>query len=243
MKVLTKEQEDRHYTEVLKGGAVGGVVGLGIGWAGIAFGARRYAMIRNLTIPFKSFLVSSAATFGLIIQADRASMAYQRATNPMYGYRDEASKIREQLRANQSTYDKAMTWGRENRYSIVFGSWIASMGAAWALVNRSKYMTSAQKLVQARVYAQGLTVAVLMITAIFEMHDAKHGSGRWQTVLVPDPNDPEHKLMEKKVHKEEYEGQDLWKDMVAAEEKRIQERKKQIDAENQKAAESQKADA
>lgn len=31
--------------------------------------------------------------------------------------------------------------------------------------------------------------------------------------------------------------------MVAAEEKRIQERKKQIDAENQKAAESQKADA
>lgn len=264
MKVLTKDQEDRHYTEVLKGGAVGGVIGLGLGWAGVALGGRRYAMIRNLTLPFKSFLISSAATFGLIIQADRASMAYQRATNPMYGYRDEASKIREQLRANQSTYDKAMVWGRENRYSIVFGSWVASMAASWAMVNRSKAMTAAQKLVQARVYAQGLTVAVLMITAVFEMRDAKHGSGRWQTILVPDPSDPEHKLMEKKVHKEEYEGQDLWKgkrspapggtptfmrarksvlvangyfvDMVAAEEKRIQERRKQIEAENGKAS-------
>ena len=30
--------------------------------------------------------------------------------------------------------------------------------------------------------------------------------------MVVDPDDPEHKhLIEKKIHKEEYEGQDLWK--------------------------------
>ena len=41
--------------------------------------------------------------------------------------------------------------------------------------------------------------------------DAKSGKGRWETVMVLDPADPEHKhLIEKRVHHEEYEGQDLW---------------------------------
>ncbi|SPO02322.1 related to mitochondrial hypoxia responsive domain protein [Cephalotrichum gorgonifer] len=228
MKVLTKEEEADHYNAVLKGGSIGGVIGLSAGIAGVALASRRYPSFAHLTLPFKSFLATSAGTFGLIIAADRASMAYQKAHNPMYGYRDEASYMMEQVRAQQTTSERFMTWGRENRYSIVFSSWLASMAASFAIVNRAKYLTGAQKLVQARVYAQGLTVAVLIITAVFEMNDAKKGSGRWQTVFVVDPNDPEHKkLIEKKIHKEEYEGQDLWKDMVAAEERRIAERKNQ----------------
>lgn len=212
MKVMSKEEENAHYMEVLKGGTIGGVVGLGLGLAGVTLGSRRYATIRNLTLPFKAFLVSSSSTFCLIVNADRASERYKALHNPMYGYKDTASVALEQARSQLSAKDRFMNWGRENRYNIVFGSWLASMGAAFAIVNRSKYMTAAQKLVQARVYAQGLTVAVLVVTAIFEMSDAQKGSGRWQTVLVADPNDPEHKRMiEKKVHKEQYEGQDLWK--------------------------------
>lgn len=211
MKVLTKEQEEAHYQEVLKGGTIGGALGLAFGGLALSLASRRYAMIRNLTVPGKAFLISSSTTFGLIINADRYSEKYKLTTNPMYGYKDKTSVALEHARANLSGTDRFMAWGRENRYSIVFGSWLASMGAAFAIVNRSKYMSGAQKLVQARVYAQGLTVAVLVLTAIFEMNDAKKGSGRWQTVMVEDPDDPEHKLVEKKIHKEEYEGQDLWK--------------------------------
>ena len=59
-----------------------------------------------------------------------------------------------------------------------------------------------------------------------ETADAKSGSGRWETIKIIDPNDPEHKnLIEKRIHKEEYEGQDLWMDMVAAEERRLKARK------------------
>lgn len=72
-------------------------------------------------------------------------------------------------------------------------------------------ISTAQKLVQARVYAQGLTLAVLIISAAFKVNHAKQGNGRWETVMVLDPNDPEHKhLIEKRIHKEDYEGQDLW---------------------------------
>ena len=86
------------------------------------------------------------------------------------------------------------------------------MGAALAIVNRTPGLTKAQKLVQARVYAQGLTLAVLIATAAFEVNDKNKGKGRWETVMVLDPNDPEHKhMIEKKIHHEAYAGEDLWR--------------------------------
>ncbi|KAJ4146608.1 Replication factor C, subunit RFC4 [Fusarium falciforme] len=221
MKILTKEEEEAHYAAVVKGGLIGGTIGIGVGVGGVLFASRRYAAFRGLTIPFRTFLVTSAGTFGAIINADRWSMAFQKEQNPMNFYQDETQRVQQITRENQTAYERFMEYGKENRYSIVFISWLASMGLAFALVSRSP-MNTANKVVQARVYAQGLTLAVLIISAVFEMNDAKSGSGRWQTVMVIDPDDPEHKhLIEKRIHKEEYEGQDLWKDMVAAEERRL----------------------
>ncbi|KAI8691556.1 hypothetical protein LRP88_08812 [Fusarium phalaenopsidis] len=221
MKILTKEEEEAHYAAVVKGGLIGGTIGIGVGVGGVLFASRRYTAFRGLTIPFRTFLVTSAGTFGAIINADRWSMAFQKEQNPMNFYQDETQRVQQITRENQTAYERFMEYGKENRYSIVFISWLASMGLAFALVSRSP-MNTANKVVQARVYAQGLTLAVLIISAVFEMNDAKSGSGRWQTVMVIDPDDPEHKhLIEKRIHKEEYEGQDLWKDMVAAEERRL----------------------
>jgi hypothetical protein len=48
---------------------------------------------------------------------------------------------------------------------------------------------------------------------------------------VVDPNDPTHRhLIEKRIEKEDYEGQNLWRDMVEAEEKRLAEQKQSRDA-------------
>lgn len=212
MKVISKEEETAHYNEVLKGGFIGGSVGLGAGLAGVVLASRRYAAFRQLTIPFRTFLVSSVATFGSITTAERYSLAFQKAKDPMNFYKDETQRALEQARQGQNSQSAMMEWGRENRYTIVFTSWIAAMAIALGIVGRNKYLTTSQKLVQARVYAQGLTLAVLIATAAFETSDAKAGKGRWETVMVVDPNDPKHEhLIEKKVHKEEYEGQDLWK--------------------------------
>ena len=99
------------------------------------------------------------------------------------------------------------------------------MAIALGLVGRSPYLSTSQKIVQARVYAQGLTLAVLIATAAFEIGDRKDDKGRWETVKIIDPDDPEHKhLIEKKVHHERYAGEDLWRDMVETEERKIKER-------------------
>jgi hypothetical protein len=217
MKVISKEEEQEHYGVVVRGGLLGGSVGLALGLAGVMGASRRYAAFRSLTLPFRSFLVTSSGTFGAIVVAERYSINYQRSHDQMNNYLEESHRAHEQaLHANKTEWQRFMDWGRENRYSIVFASWLASMGIALALVGRNKYLTTSQKLVQARVYAQGLTLAVLIASAAFETADAKAGKGRWETVMVVDPNDPEHKhLIEKKIHKEEYEGQDLWKGVSA----------------------------
>jgi hypothetical protein len=147
-----------------------------------------------------------------------------------------------------------MRWGKENRYKIVAGSWAVGMGTAWYYINKNRFMTTSQKIVQVRMYAQALCLLALVATAVFEVSDAKRGQGRWEEVMVVDRSDPEHhhmKKIERQVvpRQESYQGQDLWKgesvlsvvlgqgrmltswtDMVAAEEKRIQERKDKKEA-------------
>jgi cytochrome c-type biogenesis protein CcmH/NrfG len=86
------------------------------------------------------------------------------------------------------------------------------MGGSFAMVNRNPYLSGSQKLVQARMYAQGSTIAVLLASFAFEAGDAQKGKGRWETIKVLDPNDPEHKhLIEKRVHHERYAGEDQWR--------------------------------
>lgn len=213
MKIISKEEEQEHYGHVLRGGLVGGSAGMALGLLGVIGASRRYPAFRSLTLPFRSFLVSSTATFGAIVIAERYGVQYQRSRDPMNNFLDqEHRELEAARRADKSERQRLMDWGRENRYGIVFVSWIAAMGLALAMVGRNKYISTSQKLVQARVYAQGLTLAVLIATAAFETADAKSGKGRWETIMVIDPEDPTHThLIEKRIHKEDYEGQDLWK--------------------------------
>lgn len=86
------------------------------------------------------------------------------------------------------------------------------MAGSWILVNRQSAMSGSQKIVQARVYAQGLTLAALLASFAFEGNDVAQGKGRWETIKVLDPNDPTHKhMIEKKIHHERYAGEDQWR--------------------------------
>ncbi|KAI9826288.1 MAG: hypothetical protein M1832_000205 [Thelocarpon impressellum] len=225
MKILTKEEEQAHYSATLRGGIGGGLAGLTLGAGAVYAASVRFPAFRTLTLPLRAFFVTSAGTFAAIVSADKYSREFEKSRHPEERYQDRASTVLEEARRRESSSQRLLSWGRENRYPIVTASWVASMGTALALVNRNPYLSNAQKLVQARVYAQGLTLAVLVATAAFEVGDANKGKGRWETVKVLDPNDPEHKhLIEKRVHHERYAGEDLWRDMVEAEERKLQER-------------------
>ncbi|KAF3941703.1 hypothetical protein ABW19_dt0202917 [Dactylella cylindrospora] len=229
MKVLSKEEEDAHYAYVIRGGLKGGAYGLGIGGAAALLLNHRWPFFRNLTLPFKTFFVTSSATFALIVAAENASHDFEVSRHMKSStYQDQMAKFRAEQREQMSTTDKFMDWGRENRYKIVGASWVASMAGSLALVYRDKYLSKAQKLVQARVYAQGLTLLVLLASAAFEISDARRGDK--DIIMVPDPSDPTgQRRIPKKIHHERYEGEDLWMDMVKGEEERMKRRKEEAE--------------
>jgi len=230
MKILTKEEEDAHYRYTVKHGIVGGLLGLGTGLASAFLLKRRYPFFRTLTVPFQAFYVTSVGTFFSIIEADRASRSFEAQRHAEVNeYRDETARLIALARENRTEKEKIFDWFREHRYPIVTASWLASMGVSLGIVSRNKYLTKAQKLVQARVYAQGLTLLVLVLTAAFEVSDAKEGKGRWQIIRVRDENTGElvERRIEVPLHREQYEGEDLWKDMMAAEERRLKREKEE----------------
>jgi Hypoxia induced protein conserved region len=172
----------------------------------------------------KAFLRTSAGTFSGIIAADHASRSFESKQNPAnqaYATREEERRHAEL--SGMTWTQRAMRWGREERYKIVGASWVASMIASFALVGRNPYLTGPQKLVQARVYAQGLTLAVLIASAAFELQDSKDDKGRYESVEYIDEKD--HKKHTKQVEREQpSDGDSLWKDMVKQEEERLKER-------------------
>jgi len=211
----------------VQGGTIGGVIGTAIGGAGAFIASKRFPTFRALSLPFRAFLVTSTGTFTAVIAADRASARYDLLHNPEKQRELEREKERERaLEAGKTTLQRAKEWAADNRYPIIFGFWVASMGGSFYMVNRNRYLSGSQKLVQARMYAQGLTLAVLLASFAFETNDAQKGKGRWETIKVLDPNDPEHKhLIEKRIHHERYAGEDQWREMVEAEEERMKARK------------------
>lgn len=99
------------------------------------------------------------------------------------------------------------------------------MGIALGIVGRNPHQTPQQKLVQARMWAQGLTIGIVVLSLAFEGADSAQGRGRWETIQIIDPNDPEHKhVIEKQIHHESYQGEDQWRDMVDAEEEKLKAR-------------------
>ncbi|KAI5367713.1 Putative hypoxia induced protein [Septoria linicola] len=229
MKITTKEEEQEHYNATLKGGLGFGAIGTAAGAVGVYAASARYPAFRSLTLPFRAFLISSGGTFAAIIGADSYSRRFEASRQPGRDYKDEQASIQDQIAAQRTQGEKVKAWLSENRYSIVMGSWVASISAAMGIVGKNPYLSTQQKIVQARVYAQGFTLAAVIISLAFEGNDRMKGSGRWETVKVLDPNDPTHKhMIEKKIHHERYAGEDQWMDMVEAEEQRIKERERAV---------------
>lgn len=189
---------------------------------------RRYPAFRQFTLPLKAFLITSAGTFSGIIAADHASRGYEAARNPAdQAYASHERDKRQAELSGMTWTQRAMAWGKEERYKIVGASWLASMITAFTLVGRNPYLTGPQKLVQARVYAQGFTLAVLIASAAFELQDSREDKGRYEQVEYMDEKDG--KVHTKQVERgQPSDGDTLWKDMVKQEEERLKERDEAI---------------
>lgn len=156
MKLFNAKEIDDYKSHILmaglRGGALGGIVSAGT-WQ---FWLRKKTFItagfvRTLT------LAAPVLLFG-VTNMEVASRDFEMAKN----YSEASEKAA--LKAEGQQDDSFIGWCKTNKYKLVAGGWAASMVGSYVIVNRDKYMTKAQKIVQARVYAQGLTVIMLLAT-------------------------------------------------------------------------------
>jgi hypothetical protein len=171
----------------------------------------------------KAFLVTSTGTFVGIIAADHASRDFEAKNNAeKQWYENREERLRAEESRSLSMTERAIAFARREKYKIVTATWIASMVGSFALVGRNPYLSGQQKIVQARVYAQGLTLGVFCASAAFEMSDRRRGQGMLDAAKKSKEQAKRDAAEPQPVHNKNQEEGDLWKEMVAAEEQRLQ---------------------
>jgi len=100
----------------------------------------------------------------LAIQAERRGLEYDKSQ-----WEGESVKILDQKEAkeearweNLDNTSKLKDWALRHQYSLILGGWVLGLGVAGAVLYRDKYQTVPQKVVQARMWAQGLTIGLLI---------------------------------------------------------------------------------
>ncbi|KAF9513250.1 hypothetical protein BS47DRAFT_1344486 [Hydnum rufescens UP504] len=157
----------RHYRIVLRGGLKGFAASSAVTVPLSVYLHRAWPYYRALPLSLKALGVITITIPACVVKAELDGNAWERAR-----WRDAGKMEMEQLErleqervAQLSSKEKVMNWAAERRYSIVGASWALSMAIAFGVVMRNPYQTFPQKIVQARMWAQGLTVGVLVASA------------------------------------------------------------------------------
>ncbi|KAG5648799.1 hypothetical protein DXG03_000148 [Asterophora parasitica] len=165
MKLATEEDLDGH-DAASRRGALEGFVGSSIfALGGSYFLHRRFPGYRALPLSLKALGVVIVVAPVLSIQAERRGLEYDKSKWEGEGVRFlHGRQIAEEARWDElSTKDKIADWSDRHQYSLILGGWASSLAFAGAIISRDKFQTTAQKVVQARMWAQGLTIGLLIV--------------------------------------------------------------------------------
>ncbi|KAJ1914628.1 Replication factor C, subunit RFC4 [Tieghemiomyces parasiticus] len=174
MKILTKQEEDQAYQAHVDGGIRGGLYGAAVVFPTTYLLNHFWRPFRSLTLPFKAFLVTSSLATFIMIESERAGRHWETTVyNPIYssnleGFGDEEARKKALAAAAQeaqTVVGEARGFVRANQWSIIGGTWVTGMAISLGYLMRQKHMSTMNKLVQARVYAQAITLAALLGTA------------------------------------------------------------------------------
>ncbi|KAF8914295.1 hypothetical protein CPB84DRAFT_1957031 [Gymnopilus junonius] len=164
MKPLTPEQLKAHENWSRRGAIEGGLASGSVALAGSWYAHRHWAAYRKLPISLKCLGVVILVAPMVTIQAERRGLQYDRSQWTGEGLRvmDEKELLRMKEWDAMTASQKVSDWSYRHQYSLIMGSWAASLGLAGLIISRNKYQTYPQKIVQARMWAQGLTIGLII---------------------------------------------------------------------------------
>lgn len=192
MKILTSQEINDHSAYTLKGGLLGCTAGLATSALLFRFMPRRFPSFKpsQMTWSVKTAIFITPPTLLAAICAEEASNKFD--ANKYSGtWQDEEAQEKIAAWNKLSTTEKTVETLSNNKYKIITGIWATTLYAAWEIVNRDKIMNATQKAVQARMYAQFITVVLLLASVGLSTYekklnpnkDKKIESQRWENAL------------------------------------------------------------
>ncbi|KAG7097382.1 hypothetical protein E1B28_004732 [Marasmius oreades] len=169
---VTQEELIGHRNATIRGAAEGTAASALIAYGAVSLMSKRWPAFRQLPRSLKALGGIVLMAPCLTIQAERRGLEFDQSQ-----WKDGGAQIitdqeqKEQKRWDSlSAMDKISDWASRHEYSIIMGSWALSLAAAGAIISRDRYQTGPQKIVQARMWAQGLTIGILIAAGAL-----KHG--------------------------------------------------------------------
>lgn len=182
MKIVSPEEEAQHQRYVVNAGFKGLAGGLAVSLPASYFLNQRWPYYRALPLSLKALGVIAVSVPAFAVAAEQASLRFDRAHWSDKGkieLDEQAERERARLQA-LNTPDRIAEWSKRNQYSIIGTSWLGGMSVASAVIMRDRQQTFAQKIVQVRMWAQGITIAVVIAAGVLTHRDreAKRESQR-----------------------------------------------------------------
>ena len=191
MKLASPEEIAAHAAASRRGAIEGGVASSIVAVGTSYWLHRRYPAYRQLPLSLKALGVVIVVAPFISIQAERRGYEYDQST----WTGDHQQILSEKQTAEAERWEKLPTtskvgeWAARHQYSIILGGWASSLAVAGTIIQRNKFQTTAQKVVQARMWAQGLTIGLLIVagalthTRKFEGENHVKVDHSWQEVL------------------------------------------------------------
>ncbi|KAH7105494.1 hypothetical protein BKA62DRAFT_689875 [Auriculariales sp. MPI-PUGE-AT-0066] len=191
MKIVTPEELQAHSNATMRGGVEGLAIGTAIATPSI-FAANRFLPVyRALPLSLKAGSAVAILIPAAVIQAERAGLAFERGLWDQLDAREKARRQHEeQQTSNTSTVQEAKAWAKDHRFAIVAGGWAGGMGLALGVIMRDPLQTFSQKLVQARMWAQGWTIALVIGAALASQTPVREQpiDHSWRQMIEEDPS-------------------------------------------------------
>ncbi|KAG0028934.1 hypothetical protein BGZ81_004285 [Podila clonocystis] len=154
-------------------------------------GARYSQTYRTLSQPMKYFLLGSGTAATSILFGDHARVQYEDRQLLRHLDQEAAEAARAEIRAQRGIMAELNYQVRENRNMVVGVSWLTCMAGSLGYTFSKKGLTTTQRIVTARMYAQGFTVLVMMAVAALELTDAPKSktevlTDEWKAILAKD---------------------------------------------------------
>ncbi|KAF9358507.1 hypothetical protein BGX26_001602 [Mortierella sp. AD094] len=158
----------------------------------IAVSGPRYSKTyQTLTRPMKTFLLGSGVAATSILFGDHARVQYEDRQLLRHLDDEAAEAARAEIRAQRGWLAELNYQVRENRNMVVGVSWATVMAGSLGYTFSKQGLTTTQRIVTARMYAQGFTILTMMAVAAIELTEPPREkkevlTDQWKAILAKD---------------------------------------------------------